>query len=67
MDFKPEDATIMRNVRRLISGRIKQPMNWVLYMEIFACGRTSANEACEYLGLDPDSKETPRNPNNKGG
>ncbi|MCK5612536.1 hypothetical protein KAR91_62270 [Candidatus Pacearchaeota archaeon] len=53
-----EKLIVMRNVRRLIRGRVKQPDNWVLYMEIFGTGSTTAHRQCEKLGLNPDSKSS---------
>ncbi len=51
------EALIMANVRRIIK-RTKLTQNWVLYMDIFGVGSTSAYAACESLGLDPDGKKT---------
>jgi hypothetical protein len=50
------DALILANVRRIVK-RTRMP-NWVLAMETFGFGSTSANKMCARLGLDPDSSET---------
>lgn len=59
--MEPEDRMIiMRNVRRMITGRIRQPENWILVKEIFGCGSTTAYKICSEMGVDPDSKTTKR-------
>ena len=50
------DALILANVRRIVK-RTRMP-NWVLAMEVFGFGSTSANLMCERLGLSPDSSST---------
>lgn len=50
------DALILANVRRIVK-RTRMP-NWVLAMETFGFGSTSAHSMCERLGLDPDSPTT---------
>ena len=50
------DALILANVRR-IAKRTRMP-NWVLAMETFGFGSTSAHKMCARLGLDPESSST---------
>lgn len=53
MNFTP--FFIMANVRRILSqARNARTANWVLAMEIFAVGSTSANRICSEAGIDPD-------------
>ena len=49
-----EKLLIMRNVRRFIDGRIKQPENWALYSKIFSVGATTSRDMCKEMKLDPD-------------
>jgi hypothetical protein len=50
------DALILANVRRIVKRT--RMANWVLAMETFGFGSTSAHAMCERLGLDPDSSAT---------
>ena len=50
-----ERLRVMSNVRRLIKGRLKQPVNWVLYSQIFGTGSTTAYKKCQEICLDPES------------
>lgn len=50
------DARILANVRRIVK-KTRMP-NWVLAMETFGFGSTSAWEMCSRLGLDPESNVT---------
>lgn len=55
-DADLRDARVLANVRRIVK-RTRMP-NWVLAMETFGFGSTSAHQMCARLGLDPDSSET---------
>lgn len=50
------DALILANVRRVVK-KTRMP-NWVLAMETFGFGSTSAWEMCGRIGLDPESNVT---------
>lgn len=50
------DARILANVRRIVKAT-RMP-NWVLAMETFGFGSTSAWEMCNRLGLDAESNVT---------
>lgn len=53
MNFTP--FYIMANVRRILSTAYNnRTQNWVLAMEIFAVGSTSARQICGEAGIDPD-------------
>jgi len=55
-----KDALVMANARRLIKKH-RSMINWVLCMELFGLGSTSAIAKCKELGLDPDSNSTSYN------
>jgi len=53
-----DDFYLLANGRRLglePISRVRHMPNWVLAMELFATGSTSANQICRGAGVDPDS------------
>lgn len=58
-----DDYYLLTNGRRLglePISRVRNMPNWVLAMELFATGSTSAHQLCRDAGLDPDSTTTQR-------
>lgn len=53
-----EKMLIMRNARRLIEGKIRQPPNYELYHKLFSAGINIARKRCIEMRLDPDSNYT---------
>ena len=58
-----DDYYLLANGRRLglePISRVRNMPNWVLAMELFATGSTSAHQLCRDAGVDPDSTTTQR-------
>lgn len=58
-----DDHFLLVNARRIGMepiSRVRQMSNWVLAMELFATGSTSAHQICRDAGIDPDSCTTDR-------
>lgn len=51
-----EDVYLMANVRHMLSRRYRSMPNWVVAMDLFATGSTSAHQICYDAGIDPDGK-----------
>jgi ribosomal protein S13 len=45
---------IMANVRRICAHQYRRQANWILAMEIFAVGSTTAHQICREAEIDPD-------------
>lgn len=57
-----EDFYLMANARIMLSrcaAYMREP-NWVIAMNLFATGSTSANAICHVAGIDPDSTKVQR-------
>ena len=54
---RDERLTVLKNVRRLMRGRRRNVQNWVLVMDVFAVGSTTAHKICGELGIDPESMD----------
>ena len=46
---------LLSNCRRLCSTHFQKQPNWVIAMELFAVGRTTARGLCVDDGIDPDA------------
>ena len=60
-----DDFYLLANARRLglePMSRVRHMPNWVLAMELFATGSTSAYQICRDAGVNPDSCEAGRAP-----
>ena len=56
-----EPYYLLANCRRLLTHTAwRQKENWVIAMELFACGSTSAHAICHEAGIDPYSKKVER-------
>lgn len=53
-----EPYYLLKNCRRLLPRtKWNSKPNWVIAMELFATGSTSAREICREAGIDPDGLE----------
>lgn len=48
---------MIRNVRRIACKDVKRERNWVIALELFACGSTIAHHICRRAGIEPDGRE----------
>lgn len=48
---------LLSNCRRVVSAAYARKPNWVLAMELFAVGSTTAHRICRDAGIDPDATE----------
>jgi hypothetical protein len=48
---------LLSNARRICSREYQRKPNWVLAMNLFALGSTSATKVCREAGIDPDGLE----------
>ena len=48
---------LLANARRIASTKFRREPNWVLAMNLFAVGRTSAVAICKEAEIDPDATE----------
>ena len=57
-----DDYYLMANARRMLSRcrAYKDQPNWVIAMNLFATGSTSANQICRDANIDPDAKTVQR-------
>jgi len=65
-----DDYYLLANGRRLglePISRVRNMPNWVLAMELFATGSTSAHQICHDAGIDPDSTTIQRTAQLDGG
>jgi len=65
-----DDYYLLANGRRLglePISRVRNMPNWVLAMELFATGSSSAHQICRDAGIDPDSTTIQRATAPKGG
>lgn len=62
-----DDWHILANARRIASRKWRSQDNWVLAMEMFGVGSTSAKNICIAAGIDPYSKSVhiPVDPNER--
>lgn len=52
---------LLANCRRMLAHTAwSRKENWVIAMELFACGSTSAFAICKEAGIDPYSKKVER-------
>ena len=51
---------LLANARRIASAEFRCAPNWVLAMNLFAVGSTSARAICKEAGIDPDATEVRR-------
>lgn len=51
---------LLANARRIVNRGMARSANWVLAMELFAVGSTSAHRICEEAGIDPNSVKVTR-------
>lgn len=47
---------LLSNARRIVSREYAQRANWVIAMELFAVGSTTAKKICIDAGIDPDAR-----------
>lgn len=45
---------LLVNCRRLLAMKYRSKQNWIIAMELFAIGSTSAWQVCVEAGIDPD-------------
>jgi hypothetical protein len=55
-----EDFYLLANCRRMLGRTHAKSPNWVIAMELFATGSTSAYQICTEAGIDPDSTKVER-------
>jgi hypothetical protein len=48
---------LLANMRRICEPSLRRNANWVLAMQLFALGSTSARKVCRDAGIDPDGLE----------
>jgi len=48
------DYLLLANARRIVKREYQRSPNWVVAMELFATGSTSAHQICRDAGIDPD-------------
>jgi hypothetical protein len=55
-----EDYYLLANARRIVKRQYQRSPNWVIAMELFATGSTSAHQICRDAGIDPDAYKVER-------
>lgn len=61
MSAHMEPYYLLANCRRLLPRtKWNRAENWVIAMELFACGSTSAKQICVDAGIDPYAKKVER-------